>query len=294
MDLTKLELFVTAANTCNLTQAAQTLGYTQSGASHILNSLENELGGIALFQRGHHGLTLTAEGERLLPYAQEMIYWYHQMTQTAQLLSKAPVGLLRIAGFTSILTPWMPIILKAFQEQYPNVEFQTLQGNYLDIEQWVLSGQADCGFVRLPAHSSLSTTFLKEDPLLLVLPQDHPLAKQEEISLKDLQGEAFIRTTKGRFADVSSLMEQYQLTFSYPYIMHDYRSVLSLVEAGVGISIIPQMTLQLYSPKVCVRTLKEQPIRHIALATRNIKRISPLTKAFLETTQALFRQGLLQ
>lgn len=293
MDTSKLELFVQLAQLKNITNTAHSLGYTQSGASHMLQSLESELGDIVLFTRSRKGVALTPAGEQLLPLAQELLYWYGQLRQTAGSLQGKETGLLRIAGFTSAMVQWFPVVQKRFGARYPHVQIETMRASYGDVEKWVRTGQADCGFGRLPVRKGLRAYFLAEDPLVAILPAEHPLTEKEILTCADLNGEVFIRPTQDRFADVLPLLKTARITLRFPHIVHDYHEVITTVASGMGVSIVPKMMIQLYTHAVAVRPLLEGPSRKIGLIVRDGNRLPPLTEAFILMTSELFRSGAL-
>lgn len=294
MDTDKLEMFVRTARLKNITNAAQSLQYTQSGASHMLQALEQELGGIELLARSRKGVELTAAGQRLLPIAQEILYWNGQLLQTAAALQGTDKGLLRVGGFTSAMTLWLPAILKELHKRYPNMQLETQRASYADSERWVRSGQVDCAFCRLPVHAGLRAYFLTEDPLVVITPVDHHLAAKEVITYKDLNGEDFIRPTQDRFNDVAPLLTQANVALRFPHIVHDYHEVITSVASGLGVSIVPEMMVRLYAFPVTIRPLADQPHRRIGIVVRNEKNISPLTSAFIQITRELFENGTLK
>ena len=93
-------------------------------------------------------------------------------------------------------THWLPGILKAFQEDYPNIDFELLLGDYTEIESWIAEGRVDCGFTRLPASPALETIFLENDEYLVVLPEGHALSECDVIPLALLCQEPFILLEK--------------------------------------------------------------------------------------------------
>ena len=96
--------------------------------------------------------TPTADGRALLPYFEKMCAMQHQLEQQAADLRGLETGLVKVATFTSVSEKWLPNILKTFQTHYPHIEFELLPSNFnSEIGNWVLNGQADCGFISLPA-----------------------------------------------------------------------------------------------------------------------------------------------
>ena len=77
-------------------------------------------------------------------------------------------GIIRIGTFSSVATHWLPNIIKKFQEDYPNIDYELLLGDYKEIEEWILQGRVDCGFLRLPTSEKFDVIFLEQDKLVAV------------------------------------------------------------------------------------------------------------------------------
>ena len=117
-------------------------------------------------------------------------------------------GLIRIGTFSSVATHWLPNIIREFQRAYPNIEYELLLGDYAEIEEWILDGRVDCGFLRLPTRREFETIFLEQDRLLAVLPENHALAKLERVSVAALCSEPFMLLEKGGRADAAEIFER--------------------------------------------------------------------------------------
>ena len=138
MDLTKYQVFLKTVECGSFTAAAQQLSFTQSGVSHAISGLEEELG-VTLLSRSRGGVTLTADGWALMPYIQEICRQQRSIEERAKDLRGLETGVVRVAVFTSVSVQWMPYILKSFREQYPNIEFELLPSNFNnEISDWVL------------------------------------------------------------------------------------------------------------------------------------------------------------
>ena len=130
---------MTVVETGSLTRAAQVLGCTQSAVSHSIDSLEQELG-FALLKRSRAGVRLTGEGERMIAAVRNLLNSAEQLQQTASAIRGLDSGTVRIGSFTSVAVHWLPPVLKEFQHDYPKVNIRLLNGDYHDVEQWLLEG----------------------------------------------------------------------------------------------------------------------------------------------------------
>lgn len=191
-------------------------------------------------------------------------------------------GLIRIGTFSSVATHWLPNIIKKFQEDYPNIDYELLLGDYTEIENWILEGRVDCGFLRLPACPELETCFLEQDRLLVVLPEDHPLAGCERFPVNALCDYPFMLLEKGAKAEVSEIFEKCGLTPKIHFTTWDDYAIMSMVESGLGISILPQLILKRIPYHIVTKELDVPAFRNIGLAMRSKKNTSLAVKKFLE------------
>lgn len=123
---------------------------------------------------------------------------YQSLLQQAGDVKELTAGLIRIGTFSSVATHWLPSIIREFQKDYPNIEYEFLLGDYREIEAWIQEGWVDCGFLCLPVRPDLDTIFLERDDFLAILPATHPLAQAERIFLDALCKEPFLMLEKDK------------------------------------------------------------------------------------------------
>ena len=197
MSVTKYQVFLAVVGCGGFTRAAEELHFTQSGVSHTIAALENELG-VPLFARNRGGVTLTADGRALLPYIQTLCDNARVLEQKAQELRGLEAGLVRVATFNSVSVQWLPYILKSFREEYPRIEFELLPFvENTELENSVLSGRADCCFASLPTMQTLDTWILHRDQWRVIVPYGHPLAGRDPFPPEALATEPFIYLQEG-------------------------------------------------------------------------------------------------
>lgn len=151
MDTKKYEAFEKTVELQSLTKAAQELGLTQSGVSHMLSAIEAELQ-LPLLKRTRTGARLTPEGEQMMPYIHEIVRQERLLRQAAERLHTLVTGKIRIGTFTSVATHWLPAMMMQFQKEHPQVDFQLFNGDYHDIDTWLGDGSVDLAFTTLPAR----------------------------------------------------------------------------------------------------------------------------------------------
>ena len=174
-------------------------------------------------------------------------------------------------------------MISRFQVDYPHIGFELLQGDYPEIEQWVAEGRADFGFLRLLTRLDLDTRCLADDELLVVLPEEHPLTQLERIPTEAICDMPFILLDKveNRDRDVMQVFENVGLVPQIRFSTLDDYAVMSMVERGLGVSILPQLILRRIPYRVAVRPLAQPAFRRIGIAFRHGGGLSPAASRFL-------------
>ncbi|MBR6114506.1 MAG: LysR family transcriptional regulator [Oscillospiraceae bacterium] len=281
MDTKKYEVFSKIVELSSLTKAAEALGLTQSGVSHILLGLEEEMG-FPLLRRSRVGARLTPEGERLMPFIQDILRSQEQLEQTAADLRGLAAGTLRVATFTSVAVHWLPGMMQEFQTMYPKVDFRLLNGDYHDVDRWLTDGSADVGFIALPTPLRCEYIPLKEDRLLAVLPPGHPLAEREICPVAEVAKEPFISLLETSDDDARRALDAAGVRPNVRFTTKDDYAIIAMVEQGLGVSIMPELLLQGHREGVAVRPLDPPASRMLALAVPAGDRAGPVTRRFAE------------
>ncbi len=281
MDIQKYEAFLKTTELGSVTKAAEVLRYSQSGISRMLQEVEQELS-LRLLERGRGGVRLTAAGTKLLPQIQALCNAHQALLQQAGELQGLDTGLIRIGTFSSVATHWLPNIIKEFQKAYPNIEYEFLLGDYREIEAWIREGRVDCGFLCLPVQPDLDTIFLGRDDFLAILPEAHPLAQEERISLAALCKEPFLMLEKDKNPETADFFRREGLSPNVRFTAWDDYAILSIVESGLGVSLLPRLVLKRIPYRIVARETVPVFHRDIVLALRSKRNAPPAVKRFLE------------
>ncbi len=284
MNLQKYLSFVKTVEYGSFTKAAEILNYTQSGISRMIADLEKEWG-VTLLERSKNGVKPTSDGMKLLPYAQNLCADFDKLKMQVDELNGLQSGLIRIGTFSSVATHWLPNIIKEFQKDYPNIDYELLLGDYTEIEEWIHTGRVDCGFLRLPTHPEFETVLLEKDKLMAIIPEDHPLKDNEKFPVTALCDEPFMLLEKGAKAEISEIFERNNLTPNIKFTTWDDYAVMSMVESGLGIAILPELILKRVPYKIIAKELDVPAYRNIGLALRNKKTASLAVKRFIDYLQ---------
>ncbi len=136
MDTKKLEALSAAVLQGSFTRAAETLGYTQSGLTHMMNALEKELGFPVLI-RDRSGVRLTPEGERIFPLVQECLNASEALEREAALMCSGREETLRVAAYASVAVHWLPEVVQQFRSVHPDVSVHLQMGNVEEVFRWL-------------------------------------------------------------------------------------------------------------------------------------------------------------
>lgn len=289
MEINKYRLFLKIAEFKNITSAAKAMDYTQSAASHAINSMESELG-LKLLQRTHSGTQLTADGNILLPCIREVVEKEDRVRALVNSINTMHAGDLKIGAFTSAAMVCLPRIINRFHAQYPNIKVEIFSGNgsYYDLENALLSGLVDCIFICNPLSSGLNYMDLFRDPLHAILPPNHPYAQQEgPITFKQLEKIPFLMPHEGNNTDIMHLCEQFDFHPQVAFILPDDFSLLSMTENGLGCTILPNLILRNYRHNAVIKEIEHHPSRTVGFASRGKEAMQPRVKALLSITRSL-------
>lgn len=242
MKTSRYQVFLKIVETKSLTRTATYFGCTQSAVSQLVKALENELG-VSLLIRNKNGVRLTAEGEYLLPGMRQIVAGERSVFERSLELQNLNAGLIRIGIFTSLSCQWLPPYLKRFRESYPNIGFELLQGDVTQISDWLRNGTVDVGFMTPPESDEFYFRELLADRMNIVLPPEHPLAGGP-VKLEDLREETFVLLESGYSHITEKMFQDAGMRPKQQYTVQDDYTVMSMVESGLGVSLLPELMLQ--------------------------------------------------
>ena len=267
----------------SFTKAAEAMGYSQSAVSQMVQSLESELS-LKLLYRSRNGIKLTPEGEALLPYIQRTVNHYNAMLEKTRELKGLNGGLIRIGTLSSVSSQWLPGLIKDFQTLYPKVHFLLHQGDYTTIPAWVRAGEIDFGFVNPDAESvrGLHTIFVTSGGHKAILHPDHPLAAQPWVTLEQLAKETFLLLEEGCLSEPLEAFRTLGLEPRVELRMHDNFSICSMVEANVGVSILPELALRKMNFRIVQLPTVPPVIRRVSLVMKDPDILPIASRYFIE------------
>ncbi|MFK9004091.1 LysR family transcriptional regulator [Pseudomonas pergaminensis] len=287
MTLTQLEIFSLVAELQGFTSAAHRLGISQSAVSHAIKGLEQELG-VALFRRHQAQVELSDIGLQLLGRARAMLGLANTLQQEAADARGMKRGTLRIGSFGPTSSTYLlPKILSRFHLEYPGIEVHVDEGPDRQVTQWLDERRIDIGFVVLD-QERFDTFALFEDQMVALLPVNHRLAAQEQVSLKDLCSDPFALTEAGSTELVMRLFNEARLTPNVRYRCSQLLSTLDTVSRAEAVSVVAQASLPTAADSRYVqRALSPRVPRRVGLAVLDRRQSSPAALAFIRIAQGL-------
>lgn len=296
MTSAQLQAFVTVAQVNSFTSAALILGISQSAVSHAIKTAEKELG-VTLFTRGKADIVLTDFGQKTLLKAHSILGMFDSIKQSASETKNLQQGALKIGSFgPSFSACLLPIILREYKRLYPGIDVYVEEGEDHLVKEWIANRKVDLGCIILP-ELTLDYVYLTSDKMSVVVPVDHPLAKQSAVELQELSKFPFILTEGTTGKMVLDLFKQSNIRPIIQYNNTQIMSMLSIVSSGEGVSVTAELSIPAENRDkggYVTRPLLPVVQREIGLAMQNIHHLSPAAKAFVKISSSLQRAGKLQ
>ena len=283
MDSNFSRIFIEIASCSNITKAAENLGYTQSGLSHTLNRAEDELG-FRLFYRAKSGVTLTPEGRILLPAAKELDRSMEKLYETISSIQGITKGLVTIGTFQSISINMLSPVLKAFQQDYPQIKIDLKEGSIEEIHDWILDHTVDLGLTSLQENDEFDYIPLHKDPMVAVVPQWYDLKNKNYIDIDEFENQPFILASmdKQNDCDVDKVLKKAGIEVNVTFSSKDDIAIMSMVENGLGVSILPELITLRHFQNVHVLPLNPPFYRTLGIGLFSLENASPAAAKFIE------------
>ena len=281
MSLKQYRAFLKTVELRSVSQAAQAMGMTQSALTQNLGALEKQFG-FRLLVRNKAGVRLTQEGRRVFRAIEQVVHADEALQAAVEEVRRSGGDTIRIATFKSVAVSWLPAMMKAFQSEHPEAEFRLFDGAYAEVDEYVRTGAVDFGFVSLPDALECDMIPVKEDRLLAVLPQGHPLAEAAAVPAAQFGKEAVVSLVDSTNQDALRVLRAAGVEPRIRFQTADDYAMISMVETGLGICITHELVLKSDNHNVVVKELDPPATRTIAVAIPNYKEARPIVKQFIE------------
>jgi DNA-binding transcriptional LysR family regulator len=275
VELRHLRYFVAVAEELHFTRAAKRLGMEQPPLSQQIRALEQELG-TALFRRQARAVTLTDAGRVFFDDAQQILASVQRASDHARRVARGDLGRIRIGMINSApFHPFVPRVLREFGQQYPDVALSLDENSTPALANGVLGETVDVAFIRplLGEEPGLVTEALFDEDVLAALPQGHRLAREKALRLTQLRAEPFVLFSRpfgsGLYDDIIAACQRAGFSPRIGQEASQITSIVNLVAAGLGVSLVPASMQQVHSVGVAYRPLLgDAPKARMSLAYR--------------------------
>lgn len=281
MDIRRWKVMLAVSDAGSYTRAAEELGLTQSAVTQMMKALEKEVG-FSLFVKSGRGMRPTPEAQSLLPSVRALLSADEVVRQEIASLNGVQTGTIRIGTYLSCSIHWIPGILKKFHADHPGIHFQVIEGDEGELADWIQERRVDIGFISRQEGQRYQFLPVMEDEIYAVLPSGHPLAGQETVPLTSFEGVPFVTTAYVPGSDVHRVLKEHNLSPDIHFISINEFSVLSMVEQGLGVSLLPGLLLRKLSGNFVRRSTSPRLYRQLGLAYASQEELSPAARIFLE------------
>ncbi|MGJ0383879.1 LysR family transcriptional regulator [Paenarthrobacter nicotinovorans] len=263
MELRQLRYFLVVADELHFGRAAERLHLTQPPLTVAIRRLETELG-VQLFDRTTRRVALTPAGEAFRNRIQGAVTELDDAASDVASVAAGFSGRIRVGFVSSASYSIIPEAIRVFRERRPRVELVLSPLTSGEQIEQLLDGELDLGVLRDPGEvPGLTLELLSTEALVAVVPEAHPLASRAEIRPQDFQGEPMIlfpyRLMPGFIARVLNLFDKAGVS---PYVVQQtihQETVLGLVAAGLGLSILPESVRRFQMPGVVAKPITGRP-----------------------------------
>lgn len=281
MTLLSYEIFYTVAQEKSFQKAAKILNMTPSAISHAISTMEKELG-FSLFIRNKNGTVLTSNGEAIYPHILEILNSNEYFLQSVAQLNGLQKGTIKVGCFNSVCTAWMPAIMSAFREEYPEITVNVYQGTYTDVELWLKNGTIDVGFLSESCTRDFYYTPIYKDRLICLTPKNFVVNNPDYITVEELENQAFVFQRESCDTDVQAFLDKHHITIKTNHHVIDDQSTVALIEAGLGIGIMPEILVKRMDSNINSYVINPAEYRTICLATTHPHVMSPAVNRFIQ------------
>lgn len=278
MNLQHLKELDIIIKTGSLSAAAPELGYTLSALSRSVSTLEKEFG-FQLLHRSKKGIQPTKECEKILPYIQELLLAENHLTQEINSINGVEEGVISIGSAYRHYYRWLSEMTRQFHALHPGITFQIYNGFSSQFIQQIHQHEID--FCLISQREGNHQWFeICKDPLMSLIPKNHPLSKQKKISIHSFETEPYIETCPGQNNDNDRFLTKYDIHPNIQFSTMDIQATYAMVDANMGIGINNQIDCLHHLDGVCHRKIEPEEQVEIGLACDT--NLSPLQQAFLD------------
>lgn len=292
MDSRKLEMLVTTVDLGSFTKASEVVGYTQSGLTHMMDSLESEIG-FQILERGHSGVSLNEKGEQLLPLIRDFLKSNSNLDNEIARIKNARSGTIRVAAYASIAMHWLPQILYSFRRVCPDVNVDLrMVDNAIEPFELLDAGKTDIIFAsKQQNYEKCLWTPLYEELMCAILPKNYPINGRKTFPLEEFEGKEFLMPY-GKFdIDVNNSFAKVGVKINATGTRVDDETVIRMVGHGLGVSMMSELMFRGRTENVLCIPVEPKCVRQLGMGikpeSRNLFEIRSLMDCVLKMIDSL-------
>jgi LysR family transcriptional activator of glutamate synthase operon len=295
LELRQIKYFIEVAKREHVTEAAHALHVAQSAVSRQIFNLEAELG-VDLFIRKGRNVKLTPIGRVFLDHMEQAVNVIENARQVVSEYIDPERGTIHIGFPSSLATYILPTAISAFRTQYPNVNFELNQNSYSGLQDAVIKGEVNIALVApVPAErEKLKGSILFTEKMVALLPTSHPFAHMRSLKLNELRDDSFVLFPEGYVLRETIEKNCQQIGFKpkVSFEGKDIDAIKGLVSAGLGISLIPEITLIDNLPRatVTVPVIEPEITRTVGMIIPTDRQLLPTEKLFYNFLEDFFQR----
>ena len=283
MSLYSFKVVDVIAQEHSFVKAAEVLNMTPSAVSHAVNKLEKELK-LQLFVRSRRGVSLTGDGEHLLPFIHAIRQYHELFYLEAEQIHGKLSGSVRLGTFNSVTIAWLPQLLKTFHNDYPSIDISVHQGSYLDIANWLLKSEVDLAFlINDSVPPGINSIPIRKDTLVCVTPPDYIPPNSSYVTAEDISHMNLILQQSGYNTEVLDFLNRNSIKIRPSFTVETDAATIALVSAGLGSCIVSEMVQIPSETEVNLYPIFPAAYRIIHLASVRHPFPAPATRVFQDS-----------
>ena len=283
MELHQLRYVCAVADTGNFSRAAERCRIAQPSLSQQILKLEEDLG-VKLFDRLGRSVRLTEAGHAFVSHARGILQQVEAARSSVSDKNEELRGTVTVGAIPTVAPYLMPSYTADFARRYPEAKLRIIEDTTAVIVEGLRDLSIDVAILALPLrHKDLELFPIRTEPLFAVVKKDHPRAQADSLALKDLRGEPFVLLRDGHcFRDLSiGTCTRARITPNIAFESGQFSSLLGMVAAGVGVSLIPEMAIDRNVGCRYVRLSDSRATRTIAAAVLRGRSLNRVQQAFV-------------
>ncbi len=287
MNVSKYKALLYAVDLGSFSAAAAKLGYTQSGLTHMMNALEDELG-FSILQRGHYGVKLTPGGERIIRRIRDLVNCEDALLNEIELIKYYGDNVIRIGAFSSMTQGVLPAVIERFSREFSDVTVNIQTGTVTELYGGLDEGRFDICFGSRNPKYDFKWLPLFADRFYAILPKDYP-TEEGEFPISHFNGTKFLMPGLGFDDDISAVFKENDV---HPFVTQTYvddPAIISMVEHNLGVSMLSEIIIEgrcqgIQAVPITPEVSRSMVIsyKHDKILTLPMKRLIAITKEYVK------------